>query len=61
MNISEFLAMGGYGFYIWSAWGITLAFLLLLAWTPYQQHKQLLRQIQIRQKRQRLFEQEPAE
>ena len=29
MNWSEFFAMGGYGFYVWSAYGITA---LIIAW-----------------------------
>ena len=30
--MSEFLAMGGDGAYVWSAYGITLAVLILNAW-----------------------------
>lgn len=31
--MSEFLAMGGYAPYVWSAYGITLAVILLNIWT----------------------------
>jgi heme exporter protein D len=30
--MTEFLAMGGYAAYVWSAYGITLAVLLVSAW-----------------------------
>lgn len=30
MNWSEFFHMGGYAFYVWSAWGITTLVLLYL-------------------------------
>jgi heme exporter protein D len=34
--VNEFLAMGGYGAYVWSAYGITLlALLLLFFWSWY--------------------------
>ena len=34
--MNEFLAMGGYGAYVWSAYGITLlALLLLFLWSWY--------------------------
>jgi heme exporter protein D len=51
MNISEFLAMGGYGFYVWSAYGICAVILLLLAWQPIRQRRQLLRQLQLKRLR----------
>lgn len=30
--MSEWLAMGGYGVYVWSSYGLTLLLLLLLGW-----------------------------
>jgi heme exporter protein D len=44
-EISEFLAMGGYGGYIWSAYAITFVVLLanvLLTQRAYQKAKQLV-------------------
>lgn len=32
MNLQEFLAMSGYGPYVWSCYGITLAVLIGNAW-----------------------------
>lgn len=51
MNWEVFLEMGGYGFYVWTAYGVTFAVLLLNILWPIMQRKQLLRQLIIRQKR----------
>ena len=32
MDIGEFLAMGGYGRYVWPAWGLSV---LVLAWNAW--------------------------
>ena len=41
--MSEFLAMGGHGGYVWSAYGITLLVLMLSGWAATRRHKQALR------------------
>ncbi len=50
MNWSEFFAMGGYAFYVWSAWGLTavvLAYLFTQAKLRNAKIKaQILRQIE---------------
>jgi heme exporter protein D len=33
MSLGEFLAMGGYGGYVWSCYGLTLVVLIGIAWT----------------------------
>jgi heme exporter protein CcmD len=33
MSLSEFLHMGGYGGYVWSCFGMTLAMLIGMDWT----------------------------
>ncbi len=50
MSFSEFLAMGGYGFYVWTSYGLTLFVLLLNVVIPVMQRKQFFRQC-LRQKR----------
>lgn len=50
MSFSEFLAMGGYGFYVWTSYGLTLVVLLLNIIIPVVQRKQFFRQ-SLRQKR----------
>ncbi|MCK5903163.1 MAG: heme exporter protein CcmD [Cocleimonas sp.] len=45
MSISEFLAMGGYGYYVW---GIMLLALVIMVFEPMslkQQHQRLLQRI----------------
>ena len=32
MNLTTFLAMGGYGAYIWSCYGLTAVVLIFMAW-----------------------------
>lgn len=47
-SLSEFLQMGGYGSYVWSAYGITFVAMLLAIVIPLRQHTSL-RQRLIRQ------------
>jgi|TARA_B110000285_G_C15052470_1_gene577733 heme exporter protein D len=54
MNWTEFFEMGGYAFYVWSAWGITA---LVMGWQvgrakyrKRQLYKDIRRQIQREQK-----------
>ncbi|MDD4913553.1 MAG: heme exporter protein CcmD [Methylococcales bacterium] len=51
MTLRIFLEMGGYGFYVWTAYGVTLLVLLLNILLPVVQRRQLLRQLSLRQKR----------
>ena len=39
----EFLQMGGYGFYVWAAYGLTLLVLGGAVLAPLLRHRQLLR------------------
>lgn len=50
-SFDEFLAMGGYGFYVWTSYGIAFVVLLLNVVLPRLQRKQFLRQIALKQKR----------
>lgn len=45
MNWESFLAMGGYGTYIWTAYGITSLVLTLNLIKPRIQRKRLLRHL----------------
>ena len=51
MNLESFFAMGGYAFYVWTAYGVTFFVLLLNILWPVLQLKQLLRQLALKQKR----------
>jgi heme exporter protein D len=44
MTLQEFFAMGGYAFYVWTAYGITLAILLANIIIPVMQRRQFFRQ-----------------
>jgi len=50
-SFAEFLAMGGYGFYVWTAYGISFVVLLLNILIPMIQKKQFLRELALKQKR----------
>jgi len=53
--VSEFLQMGGYAAYVWSAYGITLAVLCLNVWSA----KRLRRQ-NLERARHKVHAEEPA-
>ena len=44
MSLSEFFHMGGYAFYVWSAYGTTLVVLLLNIVLPLRRYRTLKRQ-----------------
>jgi heme exporter protein D len=51
MTLQEFIHMGGYGFYVWTSYGITLVVLVANILIPIIQRKQFLRQQALKQKR----------
>ncbi len=51
MSVQEFFAMGGYAFYVWTSYGLTLIVLLANIIVPVLQRKQFLRQQALKQKR----------
>lgn len=52
-SFAEFLAMGGYGFYVWTSYGIATVVLLLNVIMPLVRRKQFLRELTLKQKRRR--------
>jgi heme exporter protein D len=52
MNWQDFFAMGGYAFYVWMSYGITVIVLLVIVITPIVQRRQFMRQQLLRLKRQ---------
>ncbi|MEY3807402.1 MAG: heme exporter protein CcmD [Pseudomonadota bacterium] len=50
-NLQEFFAMGGYAFYVWTSYGLTLIVLLANIIMPVLQRKQFLRSLVLKQKR----------
>ncbi len=51
MTLQEFFTMGGYGFYVWISYGLTLLVLAVNIILPVIQRKQFLRQQALKQKR----------
>ena len=51
MNLEEFLHMGGYAFYVWTSYGITLLVLLANIIGPARLRKKLLADITRRAQR----------
>ncbi|MDI1229646.1 MAG: heme exporter protein CcmD [Methylobacter sp.] len=52
MTMQEFFAMGGYGFYVWTSYGLTLIVLLANIIIPVVQRRQFLRALALKQRRQ---------
>jgi heme exporter protein D len=50
-SINAFLAMGGYGFYVWLSYGVSIFTLALLIFSSITSHKKIKQQIAQRQKR----------
>ncbi len=50
-SFSAFLDMGGYGFYVWLSFGVSAALILVLIVSSMIGHKQVIRNIAIRQQR----------
>lgn len=50
-SFSEFLAMGGYGFYVWLSFGVSALLLIALVIVSQAKTKQLLKQIKQQQQR----------
>jgi len=53
MSLESFLYMGGYAVYVWPAYGVTALVLAINVILPILQRKQLLRQISLREKREK--------
>ncbi len=54
MSLQEFLAMGGYAFYVWTSYGIATIVLVVNVLLPIFQRRKFLRQQALKQKRQPL-------
>jgi heme exporter protein D len=52
MSLHEFLFMGGYGFYVWTSYGIATIILVANVIIPIVQRNSFLRRQALKQKRQ---------
>jgi heme exporter protein D len=44
-SVSEFLAMGGYAFYVWGSFGATALIMVLEVWQVRARHREILRNL----------------
>ena len=44
--MADFFSMGGYGSYVWSAWGLTVVVMTINLILPLRKHRQLRKQMQ---------------
>lgn len=53
MSLTEFLDMGGYGFYVWTSYGLALIVLVMNVWIPNWRRKKLIADFARRLRRER--------
>ena len=51
-SLSEFIAMGEHGVFVWSCWAITIGMMLILVIYSRRQRQALIKQLTIQQARQ---------
>ncbi|ALF59429.1 heme exporter protein CcmD [Psychrobacter urativorans] len=51
-SVSEFIAMGTHGVFVWSCWAITVGMMLIFIWYSRKQRQNLIKQLTIQQARQ---------
>lgn len=51
-SFSDFIAMGGYGFYVWLSYGLTFLSLLILIVNSIVKRKKILKNVELRLSRQ---------
>ncbi|TXD96388.1 heme exporter protein CcmD [Psychrobacter frigidicola] len=51
-SVSEFIAMGTHGVFVWSCWAITVGMMLIFIWYSRKQRQALIKQLTIQQARQ---------
>lgn len=56
-SFSDFIAMGGYGFYVWLSYGISTLLLILVIFNSLFNHKKIIRKLALRQQREQKLSQ----
>ena len=59
-SFSAFLAMGGYGFYVWLSYGVSALLLIILVMASMSQKKSVIDHIRARQNREQKLRQAAA-
>lgn len=57
---SDFIAMGGYGFFVWLSYGISLAALALLIWQSKNEKKRIVANVKKRVAREKQLQKQPS-
>jgi heme exporter protein D len=63
-SMNEFVAMGGYGLYVWLSFGLGLLSVAILWWSSWSTKKRLFKQVlreQVRQQRIQQAKQQPVQ
>ena len=50
-SFADFLAMGGYAFYVWLSFGVTFAAMTIVAVQSFIKHRGLLKQVVVEKER----------
>jgi len=59
-SLQDFLQMSGHGPYVWSAYAVSIAFMLWLVASPLRRRRQILADVQRQQHREALRQSEDA-
>jgi len=59
-SFAEWIAMGGHGPYVWSAWGVTLLLMVVLAWHARYERRQLIDGLKRRARREQSRQQQES-
>jgi heme exporter protein D len=60
-SFAEFINMGGYAFYVWLSYGVSVALIIYLIFASIRRNKTVLEQIAMRQKREQRLRQTAEE
>lgn len=58
--MNAFFSMGGYAFYVWSAYGLAVIILLSNIFIPIWQHRKIIRHLALRSTREKDYDRSEA-
>ncbi|MGH1538808.1 MAG: heme exporter protein CcmD [Arenicella sp.] len=60
MNWADFFHMGGYAFYVWTSWAVTITLMIVLVVTARLRKRQLIEQLRQKHRREQLQKAAPS-
>ncbi len=60
MNWADFFHMGGYAFYVWTSWAVTITLMIVLVVTARLRKRQLIEQLRQKHRREQLQKTAPS-